>query len=129
MRIYVEKVMPRPFILERFLVPKSTQERKKVVLVSVPKSLRFLYRFFLDFSSILDPKGHLNIEHFSLNSALGVALGVSWRQEGPQSAPRGYQRPIFQEFCTILGYFFQKSYIVFSKKQHEIFKKRTNICL
>ena len=85
----VEKVMPRAFILERFLVPKSTQERKKVVLLSVPKSLRFFYRFFLDFTSILDPTGHLEIEHFSSNSILGVALGVSWYQEGLKALPEG----------------------------------------
>ena len=74
-----------------------------MVLVSVRKSYRFLSRFFLDFGSILDPTGHLKIEHFSLNSGLGVALGVSWRQEGVQSASRGSQKPIFQEFGTIFG--------------------------
>ena len=47
--------------------------------------------------------GHPKIEYFSLNFALGVALGSSWRTEGAQSAPRQLQMSIFQEFCTILG--------------------------
>ena len=34
---------------------------------------------------------------------LGVALGLSWRQEDAQSAPRWLQRSIFPNFGTILG--------------------------
>ena len=59
-------------------------------------------RFFIDLGSIWEPTG-LKIAYFSLNFALGVALGPSWRQEGAQSAPRQLQRSIFQEFGIILG--------------------------
>ena len=45
--------------------------------------------------------GHPKVEYFSLNFALGVALGPSWRQAGAQSAPRRLQRSIFQEVGTI----------------------------
>ena len=99
----VEKVTLRPLILERFLDPKSTQDREKVVPKSLQKSSRFLIRFLIDFGSILDPTGHLKIQDFSLIFGLGVALGPSWRQDGAQSAPRQLQRSIFQEFGTILG--------------------------
>ena len=99
----VEKVILRPLILERFLEPKSTQDREKVLSESLQKSSRFYIRFFIDFGSILDPTGHPKIEYFWLNFALGVALGPSWRQEGAQSAPGQLQRSIFLEFGTILG--------------------------
>ena len=58
---------------------------------------------FIDVGSILDPTGHLKIKYFSLNSALGVALGPYWRPEGAQSAPGQLQRPIFLEFGRIWG--------------------------
>ena len=61
----VEKVNLRPFILERFLQPKSTQDREKVLSKSLQKSCRFLIRFLIDFGSILDPTGHLKIQDFS----------------------------------------------------------------
>ena len=93
----------RPLILKRFLEPKSTQDREKVLSKSLQKSCRFLIRFFVDFGSILDPTGHPKIDYFSLKFALGVALGPSWRQEGAQSAPRQLWRSIFQEFGSILG--------------------------
>ena len=83
--------------------PKSTQDREKVLSKSLQKSSRCFIRFFTDFGSILDPKGHPKIEYFSLNFALGVALGPSWRQEGAQSAPGQLQRSIFLEFGSILG--------------------------
>ena len=124
MRNNLEKVMPRSLISAIFLVPKSTQERKKRVLVSVPKSYRFLYRFFLDFSSILEPNGHLKIEHFSWNSALGVALGVSWRQEGPQSAPREAQETILGGFWNRFGEVLDKILDWISMKIQERFDIR-----
>ncbi len=93
----------RPLILERFLEPKSTQDREKVLSKSLQKSSRFFIRFLIDFGSILDPTGHPKIEYFSSNFALGVALGPSWRQEGAQSAPGRLQGSISQEFGTILG--------------------------
>ena len=55
----------RPLILERFLDPKSTQDREKVLSKSSQKSSRFLIRFLIDFGSILDPTGHLKIPDFS----------------------------------------------------------------
>ena len=97
---------PKTLILESFLVPKSTQECEKVVLTSARKSKRFSYRFFSDFSSILEPTGHLKSVCFSWKSVPGVAFAVSWRQEGAQSAPRQYQTPIVHEFGTILEQFF-----------------------
>ena len=98
---------PRPLILERFLEPKSTQDRKKRNSKSLQKSTRFLIRFFIDFGSILDPTGSPKIKHFSLIFTLGATLGPSWRQEGAQSAPRRLQSSIFQEICTILGSIFK----------------------
>ena len=99
----VEKVPLRHLILERFLEPKSTQDREKVLSKSLQNSSRFLIRFFIDFGSILDPTGPPKIDDFSSIFALGATLGPSWRQEGAQSAPRGLQGSIFQEFGTILG--------------------------
>ena len=90
-------------ILERFLEPKSTQYREKVVSKSIQKSSLFFISFSTHFGSILDPTGHPKIDYFSSIFALGVALGPSWRQEGAQSAPRQLLRSIFQEFGTILG--------------------------
>ena len=104
-RYKVEKVTLRPFILERFLDSKSTQDPEKELSKSLQKSRRFLIRFFIDFGSILDPTGHPKIVYFSLNFALGVALGPSWRQEGAQSAPGQLQRSIFLKFGTILRTF------------------------
>ena len=98
----VEKVTSRPLILERFLEPKSNQDRKKGHSKSLQKSSRILIRFLCDFGSILDPMGTSKIEHFSLIFTLGATLGPSWRQEGAQSAPRRLQSSIFQEICTIL---------------------------
>ena len=98
----VEKVTLRPLILERFLDPKSTQDREKVVPKSLQKSSRFLIRPLTDPGPILDPTGRLKIQDFSLIFGLGVALGPSWRQEGAQSAPRQLQRSIFQECGAIL---------------------------
>ena len=80
----VEKVSLRPLILERFLEPKSTQDREKVLSKSLQKSTRFFIRCLIDFGSILDPTGHPKIEYFSSNFALGVALGPSWRQGAPK---------------------------------------------
>ena len=98
---------PRPLILESFLEPKSTQDRKKRNSKSLQKSIRFLTRFFIHFGSILDPTGSPKIEHFSLIFALGAILEPSWRQEGAQSAPRQLQSSNFQEICTILGSIFE----------------------
>ena len=85
----------RHLILERFLEPKSTQDREKVFLKSLQKSSQLLISFLVDLGSILDPTGHPKIEYFSLKFALGVALGQTWRQEGAKSAPRRLQRSIF----------------------------------
>ena len=71
----VEKVTLRPLILERFLEPKSTQNREKVFSKSLQKSSRFFIRFFTDFGSILDPTGHPKIEYFSLNLAILAPRG------------------------------------------------------
>ena len=98
---------PRPLILESFLEPKSTQDRKKRKSKSLQKSIRFLIRFFINFGSILDPTGSPKIKHFSLIFALGAILEPSWRQEGAQSAPRQLQSSNFQEICTILGSIFE----------------------
>jgi len=97
----VEKVTPRHLILERFLEPKSTQDRKKWHSKSLQKSTRFLIRFFIDFGSILDPTGRPKVQHFSSFFALGATLGPSWRQEGTQSGPRQLQSSIFHEICTL----------------------------
>ena len=124
MRIYVEKVMPIPFILERFLVPKSTQERKKMVLESVLKSWRFLYRFFLDFRSILDPKGHLKIELFWMKFCSWCR---SWGILAPGGSPKRSKRVSEADFSRIgyyFGVFFQRFDMIFSKNQHENFKKQ-----
>ena len=91
-----------PHILERFLDPKSTQDREKVISKSLQKSSRFLIRFVFDFGSILDPTGHPKIKYFSSIFGLGVALGPSWRQGGAQRVPRQLQMSIFQEFGSIL---------------------------
>ena len=101
----VEKVTLRPLISDRFLEPKSSQNQEKSVSESLWKSSRFLIRFCIDLGSILDPIGHPRIAYFSAIFALGVALGPSWRHDGPQNAPRQPQRSIFQEFGTILGVF------------------------
>ena len=79
---------PRPLILERFLEPKSTQDRKKGHSKSLQKSSEILIRFLIDFGLILDPKGSPQIEYFSLIFILGATLGPSWRQERAQSALR-----------------------------------------
>ena len=60
----VEKVTLRPSILERFLEPKSTKDRKKVLSKSLQKSSRFFIRFFIDFGSILDPRATLKLNIF-----------------------------------------------------------------
>ena len=73
-----------------------------MVLVSVPKSLRFLYNFFLDFGSILDPTGHQQIEHFVLNSGLGVALGVFL---APGGSPKRSKRVSEADFSRIVYHF------------------------
>ena len=98
---------PRPFILDSFLEPKSTQDRKKRNSKSLQKSIRFFTSFFIHFGSILDPTGSPKIKHFSLILALGAILEPSWRQEGAQSAPRQLQSSNFQEMCTILGSIFK----------------------
>ena len=92
----VEKPTLRDFILERFLEPKSSQDREKVVSKSLQKSTRFFIWFFTTLGSILDPTGDPKILYFS-------CFSNSWRQEGLQSDPRHLQRSIFQEFGTILG--------------------------
>ena len=97
------KNYPGPLILERFLEPKSPQDRENMVSKSLQKSSLLFISFSTDFGSILDPTSHPKINYFSSIFALGVALGPSWRQEGAQSAPRQLQRSIFQEFCAILG--------------------------
>ena len=94
----VKKVTLKPFILERFLEQKSTQDREKVVSKSLLKYMRFLIRFFINFSSILAPLGDPKVLHFSFIFALVVALAPSWRQEGPQSAPRQPRRSILSNF-------------------------------
>ena len=96
---------PRPFILEKFLEPKSTQYRKKRNSKSLQKSTRFLIRFFIDFGSILDPTGSPKIKHFSLIFTLGATLGPSWRQEGAQSAPRRLQSSISKKNVPFWGQF------------------------
>ena len=73
-----EKVSLRPIILERFLDPKPTQDREKVVSKSLQNLNQFFIRFFIDFSSILDPTIHPKIEYFSGSLALGITLGPSW---------------------------------------------------
>ena len=83
----VEKVTPRPLILERFLEPKSTQDRKKGHSKSLQKSSRILMRFLIDFCSILDPTGSPKIKHFSLIFTLGATLGPSWRPKCSKTAP------------------------------------------
>ena len=98
----VEEVLLRPLILERFLEPKSTPYREKVLSKSLQKSSQFFIWFLIGSGSIFDPTGHPKIEDFSSILALGATLGPSWRQEGAQSAPRQLQRSIFLEFRTIL---------------------------
>ena len=93
---------PRPLIFDRFLEPKSIQDRKKRHSKSLQKSSRILIRFLIDFGLILDPTGRPKIQHSSSFFVLGATLGPSWRQEGAQSAPRRLQSSIFQEICIIL---------------------------
>ena len=111
----------RPLILERFLDPKSTQDREKMLSKSLHKSGRFLISFLFDVGSILDPLGHLKIVHVSLIFAPGATLGPSWRQESGQSAPRQLQKLIFQEFGTILGSNLQEFLKIFDVLFHIIF--------
>ena len=99
----VEQMILRPLILDRFLDPKSTQDREKVVSKSLRKSTRFFITFCTNFGIIWDPWSHPKILYVSCFLGLAVALGPSWRQKGAQSAPRQLQRSIFQEFGTILG--------------------------
>ena len=75
--------------------PTSAQYREKVVSKSLLKFIRFLLRFFIDFSSILAALGDPRVLHFSCIFALVVALAPSWRQEAPQSGPRQPQGSIF----------------------------------
>ena len=96
-RNFVEKVTLRPLILERFLEPKSIQDREKTISKSQQKSKQIFIRFFIDLGSILDPIGHPEIDDFSLILPLGVDLEPSWRQEGPQSVPRQPQSSIFKD--------------------------------
>ena len=57
----VEQMILRPIILERFLDPKSTQDREKVVSKSLRKSTRFLITFCTNFGIIWDPWSHQKI--------------------------------------------------------------------
>ena len=77
----------RPLILERFLEPKSTQDREKVVSKSLQKITRFVVSFFIDFCSILDPTGHSKIHIFHK-----ILLLVSLLDHlGAESAPKVLQ--------------------------------------
>ena len=98
-----EKVTLRPFILERALETKSSPNQENIISESSQKSNRFWIGFCIDLGFILDPIGHPNIAYFLGHFGLGVALGPSWRHDGPQSAPRQPQRLKFREFDTILG--------------------------
>ena len=104
----VEQMIPRPLILDRFVDPKSTQDREKVVSKSLRKSTWFFITFCINFGIIWDPWNHLKILYFSCFLGLAVALGPSWRQKRAQSAPRQRPRSIFQEFGTILGSIFNE---------------------
>ena len=68
---------PQTLISERFLAPTSAQDREKVVSKSLLKFIRFVLRFFIDFSSILAPLGDPKVLHFSCIFALVVALAPS----------------------------------------------------
>ena len=102
----VEKVTLRPLILERFLGAKSTQDREKVVSKSLQKSSRFSIRFFIDLGSILDPMGHPKIEYFSVNFALGVALGPRGCSKCSRTAPEVNFHRILYHFRVDFGRFF-----------------------
>ena len=95
-RNFVEKVTLRPLILERFLDPKSIQDREKTISKSQQKSKQIFIRFFIDLGSILDPIGHPEIDDFSLILLLGVDLEFTCRLEGSQSVPRELQSSIFK---------------------------------
>ena len=99
----VEQMILRPLILDRFLDPKSAQDREKVVSKSLRKSTQNFMTFLQNSGTIWVPRSHLEILRFSYFLGLAVALGPSWLQEGAQSATRQLQGSIFQEFCTILG--------------------------
>ena len=101
----VEQMILRPLILDRFLDPKSTQDREKVVSKSLRKSTRFFITFCTNLGTIWDPWSHPKILYFSCFLSLAVALGPSWRQKGAQSAPRQLQSLIFQEFAPFWGQF------------------------
>ena len=93
----------RPRILERFLEPKSTQDRKKGHSKSLQNSNRILMRFLIDFGSILYPTGSRKIKHFSLIFSLGATLGPSRRQEAPKVLQAGSRA----RFLTILRSIFE----------------------
>ena len=111
----VEQMILRPLILDRFLDPKSTQDREKVVSKSLRKSTRFFITFCTNLGTIWDPWSHPKILYFSCFLSLAVALGPSWRQKGAQSAPRQLQRSIFQEIGTILGSIFNDFSKIFKR--------------
>ena len=85
----VEKVTLRPLILERFLPPKSSQEREKVVSKSCQKNVKFPGRFFIDFCSMLGSLGDPKILDFWFFRALDVPRVSSWRQGRPQDEHQG----------------------------------------
>ena len=84
----VGKSTLRPLILERFLDPKSSQDRQKVVSKSLQKTRRLFITILLDFEDILDPTGDPKNLYFSSFLWLAAALGSSGRQEGVQGSSR-----------------------------------------
>ena len=105
----VEKVTLRPLILERFLPPKSSQEREKVVSKSWQKNIQFSDSFFIDFCSMLGSLGHPKILDFCIFWALDVPLVSSWRQGRPQDEHQGwflpFRDPFFKDFSYVLKHF------------------------
>ena len=65
-------------------------------------------RFSFHFGFILDPQGDPKIVYFSVVFAPVVALAPSWRQEGPQSAPRQPRKSILLNFLPFWGRFWSE---------------------
>ena len=93
---------PPPRILERFLEPKSIQDRKKGHSKTLQKSTRNLIRFL---TTILDPMGTPKIKHFSLIFTLGATLGPSWRQEAPKVLQDGSRARFSKKFVPFWNQF------------------------
>mgnify|MGYP001460971587 CR=1 FL=1 len=102
----LEKVSLRPLILERFLEPKSSQDREKVISKSLQKSSQFSNRFFIDLGG--SPRATLKLiifHQFLLLVSLLGHLGAKRVPKVLQDSSRGRFSlnlvPFWGRFCLI----------------------------